>query len=95
MIEKQRLSKDKESKYGPICLLCTFEELLKVLNKEKINKAMEERNQLMTNRFGFKQDKSTIDALMEELIKRARQADEGNWKSKKFALLVTFDVEKC
>lgn len=55
---------------------------------------MEERNQLTTNRFGFKQDKATIDALMEELIKRARQADEGNWKSKKFALLVTFDVEK-
>lgn len=82
------------SSYRPICLLDTLGKLLEQLILGRLTADLERVGGLSERQYGFRKGKTTIGAI-EEVIKTAKEARNGTWRTRKLCVLVTVDVKNA
>ena len=83
-----------EKKYRPICMLSTVGKLLERLLCERIRAEVEARGGLSDRQYGFREHKSTTDAVT-KVVELTREATKGSYQSKKLGIMISFDVRNA
>ena len=85
------------SSYRPICLLDTMGKVFERIIYRRLAKSIEDSNGLSERQYGFRQKRSTLDAI-KFVIDRASEGIKGRvWKrgTKKYCALVTLDIKNA
>lgn len=95
LISKRKEDPDSPSAYRranrPLCMLDTPGKLLKRMLQPRLAAAVERAGNLSERQHGFRRDHSTIGAV-EEVVRTAQIAQQGNHYSRKITVLATLDV---
>ena len=92
LISKGKGPAESPSAYRLLCILDTAGNLLEKLLKPRLQDAISAARDLAPRQYGFRQGKSSIDAV-QEVVNGAKSAELGNHYSRPICLLVTFDVK--
>ncbi|KAF2891251.1 hypothetical protein ILUMI_14922 [Ignelater luminosus] len=91
LIEKP-VKQDDRKAYRSICVLSSTNKLFGHILCGRIRKAFEvEQARPSERQFGFRKDKSTIDALG-EVKKFSKEVNSGDLKTRDFGLMISLDV---
>lgn len=82
---------DEPSAYRPICLLHVMGKVLEHLIRSRLRQEMEDEGGLSELQFGFRQGRSTLDAI-NLVVDTAREAMGGSRKTRRLCALVTLDI---
>lgn len=80
--------------YRPICLLDTIGKCLERIIHTRLLEAVERVNGLSERQFGFRKERSTIDAI-NYVVEAAKQAINGKGKNRKYCAIITLDVKNA
>lgn len=94
MIEKEPKPGQVGVAYRPICLLDVIGKLFESLIAGRLREEVENNGDLSCRQFGFRQGRSTVDAILKVLEKK-KEAARGAWRHKQLCLLVTLDVKNA
>lgn len=90
LLEKGKKEGSNKMAYRPICLLNVFGKVMEHLIKERIKEKIKENGDLASNQYGFREGKSTLDA-MEVVVKIAEEAK----KERKICAMTLLDVKNA
>ena len=93
LIEKPRKNPAAEMTYRPICLLNTLGKIMEDMICNRITTEIDEANGLSARQFGFRKEKSTIDAIQE--VTECLQAGTRKRNNRGFSVLVTLDIRNA
>lgn len=85
---------DEPSSYRPLCMLDTAGKLMEKLIKPRLQQAIRDRGDLSARQFGFREGRSTINAIA-EVIEAVRVAEQSCHAARPIVLLVTLDVKNA
>lgn len=94
LIDKGKGDRLTAAAYRPLCMLDTTGKLFEKLLKRRIQAHIAEAGGLSRMQFGFRQGRSTLDAI-NVVTKTALSTEIGNHSCRKIALLVTLDVKNA
>lgn len=94
LIDKGKGGELTASSYRPLCMLDTAGKLFEKLLKPRLGDAIRRAGDLSDRQFGFRQGRSTIDAI-QVVVKKVEMAESGNHYSKKIVMFVTLDVKNA
>lgn len=80
--------------YRPLCLLNVLGKLFEQLIVARLKKEVEESGDLSEQQYGFREGRSTINAL-ESVKATAEEARQGPYSSRQLCVLITVDVENA
>jgi len=91
LLRKGEKPLDNPSSYRPICLLNTVGKLFERLIKRRMEKHLQENEDLNDRQFGFRKGRSTVDAV-KEVMKVVDVAGTGPLRTRKLCVVVALDV---
>lgn len=97
LLPKGKGQPDEPSSYRPICMLDSLGKILESIVCHRLQEFIESNGCLANTQYGFRQRRSTLDAI-KLVVKTAEKAIAGKqWKggSKKYCALVTLDVKNA
>ena len=97
LIPKGQKPPNEASSYRPICLLNTLGKIFEKIISNRLINFIDSNNGLSINQFGFRRNKSTIDAV-KYVVDIAKQVIAGKrWKrgSKKYYTIVSLDIKNA
>lgn len=94
LLQKGKKPSDDPSSFRPICLIDTFGKLLEGIICKRLQESVDMANGLSEYQFGFRKNKSTMDAL-KLLVEVARGAIHKRKSSNDYCVVVTLDVKNA
>lgn len=95
LLPKGKKPPDEPSSYRPLCMLDTAGKILERIVHRRIEEAVDPL--LAGNQYGFRRNRSTLDAI-DLVVKTARRAISGKrWKegAKEYCLVATLDIKNA
>ena len=81
LIEKPKMSPNEPNKYRPICLINTIAKVYENLINSRLLEEIEKRGDFHEKQFGFRKDKTTIDAVNLVVENARRAGGSGKWNA--------------
>ena len=85
---------ETKAQYRPVCLLSGMGKLFEHIIKARMNLVLENENKLSNSQFGFREKRSTIQAI-NMVRKIAEEEKKKSIKTRKLCTLVTIDVKNA
>lgn len=94
LISKGKGDPTQPSAYRPLCMLDSAGKLFEKLIKMRLNSAVESAGGLSHKQYGFRNKRSTIDAI-QDVVTSVEVAQSGSHYKKRIVLLATFDIRNA
>ena len=94
LLSKGKSDPSSPSAYRPLCMLDTAGKLLEMLLKIRLKVAIHEAGDLSDSQYGFRNGRSTVDAV-QEVVATAYAVRRENYYSRNMVLLVMLDVRNA
>lgn len=94
LIEKPRKNPNEAPAFRPICLLNTLGKTFETILNQRLKKELQDKSLLSNSQYGFREGKSTIDAI-NEVVTIARNEMAKPYRKRKLCILITVDIQNA